>query len=349
MTEVFATVLSVHDGLAKGLFEAVELPAGDRFEVLTQTRFGPRCCPDMVVRSLAPGGRRVSQLWCEHKTVSGFHADQRETYAAALSREPGDHGALLTITGDGSTDDGAGPWRHLTWQQVGELADAVGRSWGDRAWRRRALDPEAPARERLLHEFLWYLEKERHAVISPLDRDDVRTFGRFAETFAGLTALFGRAIDHLSPLPAIEQAADSDGMWVVFAPPTGTWLERLAAVECTPELTLSADDSWLPQSTGEPAFGVGCSFPEAMHGVLSVKAEWVSALEAEGFTLAADHDYVYCYRTTALATLVDAADTLDGQARELATWARDGIGTLARLDPGELDVPTPRRDQPRAA
>src|SRR4051794_21946289 len=99
LTELFATVLDSHDELARQLLERVGLPSGERFEVYTQERVAPGCRPDLVLRSKRASGGLVSQVWAEHKTVSGFRHEQREDYRRALDAAPGE-GQLLTITAD---------------------------------------------------------------------------------------------------------------------------------------------------------------------------------------------------------------------------------------------------------
>src|SRR4051794_40425903 len=76
LTEVFATVLEVHEKFARALFDRVgiALPDDVRFQAFTQKAVAEGARPDMVVRAL-DGPHLVAQLWSEHKVGGGGFRD----------------------------------------------------------------------------------------------------------------------------------------------------------------------------------------------------------------------------------------------------------------------------------
>lgn len=342
LTELLATVLAAHHDLTATVLREVGVPVGHRFVVLTQQRVAPGCIPDLVVHSLSPSGSRLGQLWSEHKTVSGFRHEQREDYILALEREPGE-GRLLTIT-VAHTDEPSGAWSRLTWQELGELADAVGRAWQGDDWRRAALKPDAPARERLLHEFVWYLEEEGFAVVRPISSDDVRVFKGLLSALDAIEELMVRIGDHLG-IPEAELSQEDDAYWY-FLDAEDSWLERVAPFEGRCALLLSADDGWWPQGEGEPALGVGYTLDKRLYGALSSDRDWIERLERSEFTLELWDDAVRCYRTRTLASFIDAGSTLNAQAVEIVRWARESLKELSQLAPSS-DLKLPSAPKPR--
>jgi hypothetical protein len=202
LTEVIATVLEAHEGFARALFDRVgiDLPDNVRFTAFTQKAVAEGARPDMVLLA-RKGQLLVAQLWSEHKiSGGGFRDRQLEDYRDALARE-GSQTVLLGIVADATQSEESLDWHLLTWQEVAELANSVGTSWAaadgaGRDWRTSALEPTAPARQRLLHEFIWYVEEENEAVVNPLDNENLQAFQKAAETTIGILALLGRAGQH---------------------------------------------------------------------------------------------------------------------------------------------------------
>jgi hypothetical protein len=139
----------------------------------------------MLIHSLDQGGAEVSHIWSEHKLGSGFGEMQRERYLTAMRALRG-RGELIFIVKDAPTSRKEGDWRGFTWQEIGELAESVGRAWGERDWREKALAPTSPAKWRLLFELLRYLEnKENLAVVHALDANNGLTYKLLDETVQG--------------------------------------------------------------------------------------------------------------------------------------------------------------------
>lgn len=208
LTELFATILSTHRGFARRLFDRVgiRLPEESvRFEVFTQRLVAPGCRPDMVVSAYV-GNEFRGQLWSEHKTASGFREFQLEDYLGALNelrageraRQPGSFQASLVSIVAHPTEEESEHWIALTWQDVADLANEGGHAWEGKRWREAAREPDAPAQQRLLHEFLWYLEdKEGFAVTEPLSPKHVEALRLMADTTEAVEALLERAAHHM--------------------------------------------------------------------------------------------------------------------------------------------------------
>ncbi len=248
LTEIFATVLDSCDELAAALFQAVGLPVGERFKVFTQVRVTTGERPDMLVHSLDRGGAEVSHIWSEHKVGSGFGDMQRERYLTAMRALQG-QGELIFIVKDAPTSREEGDWRGFTWQEIGELAESVGRAWGRRDWREKATKPTAPAKWRLLYELLWYLvNKENLAVVHALDSNNVLAYKLLEETLQAVESLLERAAQNAGSLKPTGGMGEEDvTQWQQFEPPPGAWLHRFEGFECAPEVLVSDLDRWSPE------------------------------------------------------------------------------------------------------
>ena len=221
LTEVFATVLAACDELTAALFAEVDLPVGDRFQVFTQVVMTKGDRPDMVIHSLDRSGAEVSRIISEHKVDSGFGNMQRERYLKALRALPV-AGELIFIVAFAPTAREGGDWRGFTWQEIAELAEGVGRTWGGREWRQQALAPTTSAKWRLLWELLWYIEEEMGlAVTQPLNEDNVLTYKLMDDTAQAVAALVERAAQNAAPLrPSGELGDDGPTLWQHFEVPS---------------------------------------------------------------------------------------------------------------------------------
>ena len=343
LTEVFATVLDSCDELAAALFEAVGLPVGERFQVFTQVRVTSGERPDMLVHSLDRGGAEVSHIWSEHKVGSGFGDMQRERYLTAMRALPG-QGELIFIVKDAPTSREEGDWRGFTWQEIGELAESVGRQWGGRDWREKAASRP----------------RRRSGGCSTSCSGTWRTRRtspwcmRSTATTCSPTSCWRRHCRPSRPAGARgaerrnAQADRRDGrggptLWQQFETPPGAWLHRLDGFDCAPEVLVSDRDRWSPEQLDEPAFAAGYSVDGKLHPVLSAKREWVRELDQAGFCCELWADHVCIYRTLPMSEVLTYGDTLSAQGERLGAWVEQAITELGRLDPGELALPGTRR------
>jgi hypothetical protein len=345
LTEVFATVLDACDDLAAALFVEVELPVGERFRVFTQVTVSPGERPDMIAESLQIGGATVSRIWSEHKVGSGFGDMQRERYLERLRKLPGE-GELIFIVADAPTSREGGDWRGFTWQEIGELAEGVGHTWGGRGWREKAVQPDVPAKWRLVWELLWYLEEQEGlAVAHALDDDNLLAYRLMGQTAEAVEALLERAAQNAQPLVPTGQVENEDTtLWQHFERTAGSWLQRLPDDEGTAELLIADRDYWSPDELDEPALAAGYSLEGKLHDALSAKRDWVRQLDEAGFCCELWAGYTCIYKTLSMSTVLRFGDTLKAQAEGLGGWAAEAIAQLDLLDPGELASDTDEED-----
>jgi hypothetical protein len=356
LTELFATVLEAHEGFARALFQRarIELPDGVRFRSFTQRPLAERARPDMVLQALH-GQHLLAQLWSEHKVAGGGFRDmQLEDYRDALAKQ-GSPGALLGVVAEVKAGAEGPDWQMLSWQEVAELANTVGAEWGAASgapfdWRAAALAPDAPASQRLLHEFIWYVEEENEAVVNPLDGENLQAFRKAAETTIGIVTLLERASQHMRPEfepdpDSADGAADGSYYWHLFDTPEGSWLTRIQAggFEGYPELMAASDDLWWSSSSGDPAFGVGYTLDERLYESLAADADWIARLVRADVDVSIYDELVRIFRTKPMADVLGEGKTLEEQARALARWAKLGLSDIGQLAPGHFELPAKRR------
>jgi hypothetical protein len=358
LTELFATTLATHDAFARRLFERVgiALPEdGVRFEAFTQRTVAARCRPDMLVSAYENGHLRA-QVWSEHKTGSGFRDLQLDDYLAALQEArahlragTGEFDAALTsIVAERADEDEPQTWTALTWQEVAELANQTGRAWAGAGWADAALQPDAPARERVLHEFLWYLEQEGFAVVDALDTDNVLALRKAAETTFALETLLERVAlylkQHYEP-NGLGSFEDGRLYYQLFDLPENSWARRIrtAGWRADLELLVAGDDAWSTEETGEPAFGAGFTLDEPLYEALAAEQEWLNGLAERELSLMPYEGNTRIFRTKRMSELIGAGETLDDQARALADWTRESFARVGAYSPGDEWEPPRRR------
>lgn len=343
LTELLATVLDAHGEFCGVLFDELGLAREQRFSVATQVGVAPGCRLDMEVRAFDTRGGLVSRLWCEHKLDAELRDSQRNAYRPALDRLPGDSRFMLVVP-QCRPEHQSESWTVLTWQRIAELADDVGRGWSGPDWRERALKPDAPARARLLHELLWYFEREDLAVVDALTDHTVSVYRHAARSMETVGVLLDRAAEEAAPLEPVGMAArEPELQWIRFKEPPGGWLHRVTSFGAAAELVAADRDVWRVDPTGDPSFGAGYAFPKELYDALAVRPEWVAKLDAQGYGFEASADWLYIYRTLPMSELAVEATTMERQAQALGSWAREAIETLGRMDPGELVLPEPKR------
>ena len=350
LTELFSVVLAGHPALAQSLLQGAQppLPVGREVEVSTQvrTRRGKRVDMELVATERHS---IVSRLWSEHKTGSGYSPDQLPGYASDLAALGGCH-RLITIVDHLDEAPNDARWDRFTWQDVAARAWRVGRDdpEGGPQWRTAACTPNAPARQRLLHELVSYLEEEHHVVLDPISHLDVVAFARANRISEALTALLERTaeVSRLDPDGGCgSEKNDFGAYWQVFKDAAG-WAQPL---EGYAELHVADEDHWASDRVGEPGFGAGFTLPDRYYDGLRANArrEWLTALEQEGFSIAASYGFTRIYRTLYLAELISKGATIDTQARALAAWTEESIRSLQAHDPKVEPIaqPVSRRAQ----
>jgi hypothetical protein len=240
-----------------------------------------------------------------------------------------------------------GDWEVSTWQGLAEAADHLGRGWEGPIWRERALEPEAPAMWRLLHELVAYLEKEDLAVIKPLDRHHVDVFRDAPDTWDRVEALVGQAgrqagrRSRLSLRGDLGWHVDGSAVWQLFEPAANSWLlKRLDPEEheCWAELSV-----WAQEPLDEPSVTAGYTLPSILLHTLHASGDLAGRATAAGLEIREWDDQARIVRIKKLAEFVEGSDSLADQAARMAAFAVEAISAPEALDPVELQPPPTRR------
>jgi hypothetical protein len=342
LTELVATTAEACPSFAAQLLGSLGLPVGDAFAVETQVHVHGVGKPDLVIRSYN-GGAWLGQLWFEHKLRARDQPHQVARYLKHL-RDASVPGELYYVVDDVKRAREQGAAHGITWQQLAEMADAAGRNGYGTDWRDRALGSDSPARWRLLAELVWYLNDKDLAVLDALDTRQVNAIAYATQAFTTLDKLMESAAKRtgFNPVGGGEYEDDGYSVWEDFEMPEGSnWLHRFEPLEGAVELCLSDRDRWSRARHDEPCFGAGFTVDGAVYDELSVRHDWVAALEDEGFCVTLWEDTVVMYRTKRMAEFVSEGTTLPAQAAALGQWAREAFIDLGREvhDPGHVTVP----------
>jgi hypothetical protein len=317
LTDLLALALESHVHFANRLLETAGLPAADEIEVVTQVPTAEGRRVDLQILGYSAAGK-VTRLWSENKDGARYQREQLPSYATALARFP-ERRRLITVVASKAEapQDEVTParWECLTWREIAHMAlqagrDSAGRP-GSADWRTDAARPQAPASERILLEFVRYLEEEHGVVLRPLGHENVAAMAHIADTVASIREL-------LNQLSA-----------------AGTWGARLGGSFA---MEAGTSDSWALNPVVESALGAGYSFyPGAKHADILLSEElesWRADLAYSGFGFSTRGAWVRVWRTKYLAELIPAGRTLDLQAQALAVWIDDTATTLAANDAG---------------
>jgi hypothetical protein len=311
LTEVFATVLRGEPALLAWLAsEALGVPGlasaawrQQDYAIATQLWLSRTARPDMVIELSA------------HAGGNPLVAIVPTAWSGALPAE----------------------YRRVTWHQVAQAADAIGRHRAGRRWRFAAEMPTASAGQRLLHELVSYLE--RHAVdqpiVEPLSQLDLVTFSRARAATEAVRRLFELIARH----PALTAVGGEPLVVDARTPATGR--ERWYATYAREwpglgeghggwaELLVGPTDWWRPveRRLDEPALGAGYSFAlsdgKGWPPALSPDSRWAADLrEKDEIEVAAeDPSRGRVFRTIYLAEVMAHGADLVAQATWGATQA----------------------------
>jgi len=347
LTELVACVLDICAPLASELFSAFGLTPCERYKVFTQEQVTNASRPDMRVEGLTADGAPRAQLWLEHKLDARWQPDQVKRYTAARAAAPGNGKVVCVVKTPPDFE-----CEFVTWQRFAELCERAGRGWADTSWVERALEPDAPAQWRLLAELVWYLEeRERLAVVQPLDADKLAVFAAASNALRTLETLLETAADHVSGFTHDGPGDDGDGdaYTVSFDPPTGSWLEDFPNY-AYPDLIVSARDYWSPEHLNAPVFGAGISLHnKKVFAQLSANAQWVDALLKRGYACEVWADWARIYRTIPATDVLGFGDSLEDQAVGLAKWAKLSMEEVIAVNPSHYSGEEPSEAQPRSA
>lgn len=347
LTEIFATVLRLDRRLASWYCRnaGIDLHAADTYDVVTQVWLGPAGRVDMRLVVSGAADRRIRRVWSEHKVEADLRYSQLDSYAKAT----GDFG--LAIVPDRREVPRDPRWAKVTWTEVAMAARKIGRAASGARWRRTAVDPKATAGQRVLHEFVDYLERENLDVpnLDPVQHLDVIAYGRGQSAAEKVKTLFFAASDRLSRVESlaeesrVEPQARSGGRgWFVQYQQPGEWWRDLPGVDSAwGEFLIAPRDEWMMDTSfDEPAFGAGISFGRPPYGQIG----WPAALAQEDWLKALTHEEIAIgetdgghvgrlFKTLYLSELMSKGADLDGQIEFLAGWAQRSIDRVAATRP----------------
>ena len=187
LTELLASTLNSHPGFLDAFASRLALPKA-AYKLTTQhwgvdgiTRIDMRiaACTDDVESAVAYVENKIDGYWFsdtqiqrERHCLNREHAHKRTLACIVTAEEMVRLKAPDAATrGLATADDFEVP---LTWNDVAAMADQAGAGWGGSEWRTKALEPDAPAAQRVLHEFLTYLPEG--GMPAPVSIDELHAF-----------------------------------------------------------------------------------------------------------------------------------------------------------------------------
>jgi hypothetical protein len=252
-TELFATTLDEHPRFCVALVSRLKLPEAARYVIDTQRWVSKETRVDLTLDGFGNDGARIFTIYSEHKVEGYWFSDgQVDRERRALDHEPSGAKRLICIIPASAaaelqaTTEPRSPVAPsdafddvLSWEDVVDLADNAGRGygepWGGPGWTERALAADAPACQRILAEFLFYLQGEEK--MSSLTADEIQAFQladqadqKIGELMLLTSSKAGRyrAIpdDKGEILGTDEADSDVELAFVDFEPPQDAWLSR---------------------------------------------------------------------------------------------------------------------------
>lgn len=350
LTELFAVVLAEHERFARGIFEQADLPLPhDELQLEARTQIAVRL-GIVDLEALAWSGTGTSRLWCEDKRDADFQHEQLERYRESM---PAGSGRLVAVVRDRNKVEareycarvGA---KLLTWEGVATIADQAGRgSTHSRGrWRREARRPYAPSQQRVLSDFLGYMEKELGILTEPLT-----TAHAAALRDAGIAGdvarfIFDQAVERSSyekvpgqewPNPSRREPTPTYQDCLLRSPDESRppWLEGWF------ELMRHPFEAMVGEPPEDQAFLVGVTLDRDRGEVLFSdelelwRADVRNAVELGGlgFRVFRRDKWTHVWRPLFLVELATRCASLDEQIRHLAAWIDESIAYIARHPP----------------
>lgn len=361
LTEVLASVLEAHPGLCRLLADRFGVDGQpERFVVQTQVgRPGERRLVDLVLTAHDEQGTLATIfLECKYNPTRKLEAywftqDQADRQGHALREQPGQK-ILAGVCSKVDFDRLTGPPERrppfdprdaydqvITWSDVRDIAVAAG---GGADWERRAGSAAASLPDRLLLEFLTYLELEGDAV-GPLTDDDVFMLARYAQTMDRIDRLLWRSAETLADRLAsldesdrlefetdedVDETTGAPRVWTTAYAPEGTWISELRDGALYIMITGAEYDD--PEEVGTPMAYAGLGWTAGRAGKKrTVGSKWEQAVNSAGLGLYWDGTACNLLAARPLHDVADAGNTIARQAEVLAAWAHQSILDALRL------------------
>jgi len=339
LTELLATTLALHGGFRDVFLAKLAVTGSTSAEVRTQVATENGFVDlELVAWS---DRRRIARVWVESKLDAEYQHQQLQRYADSLKRRAPPMGILVNLVPRSRVREAQG-YRTadvLSWQWLAEEANKVGaQGSGGKAWRSTSRSGTGTASQRLLDEFLGYLEAFGDVSLEPLSMGHAVAL-RDADTALRIaTELFDRAVEASKYAPSADQPRSFPKFRGVYQhqhlqPPSNRGLPWWPEQVC--ELYRDQWDKYVNEPTGEPAFFVGAkiSSGRAKHLREASHREWLSGLEKQGFALKDDDPWTRLFTPLYLAEIAARASTLDLQVEMVARWIDTSLDTLIAHPP----------------
>lgn len=368
ITEVLAAHLGYDADARAAVCAVVGAPEFTGAVVLTQREI-PEVggCVDLELRLTE--GDRLYVVWIEVKVGAKEQWQQLDRYARELRHLHGDDSTLVALAGDGDRifvsaaapiafEDGEQRDRTagaLTWQELGNLLDSVGRRRGGLGWRAAKIASRDRADQRLLSDLLTYLEGEglvnSDDPITTADATVVSRADRLLDSKDGaitrLLRLAGARIPWFADANVKPwNTVGSHGRSVPW--PSG-WPVELndGGVTWAQIGLLSSDEDMRSEPRREPVFYAGIAFepatPPATEALTNpawgLPARFIVNRWGEGRTAR----NIFLAKLLYLGELAVLGVTLSIQAEQFGTWAVTAFDELLGLqDPRGVARPDPQ-------
>lgn len=363
LTEVLASVLETHHEFCRLLARRLGLQTAVD-HLVPKTQVGPkgqRRLVDLALTALDPEGATQATIFVECKynptrkpESYWFSEDQANRQRHVLYGQPGQH-ILAGICSKGDFDRLTGPVDRrpafdpraaydtvITWSEIRELGRAAA---GGGDWERRARSASAPASERMLLEFLTYLDLEGEAMGALAD-DDVFVLARHAQTMDRLDRLLWRSAEKLAERMDAEDELefemttdDEDELaivprvWIASEAPGDTWVSDLRDGGLFIMIAGAEYDD--EEEVGTPTLYAGVGWDAGRAGKKRTSgSNWEKGANEAGLAVHWEGNDCSLVAARPLQEIADAGNTIARQADILATWAHQSI-TIA------LGLPAP--------
>jgi hypothetical protein len=319
------------------------------------------------VRGSAPDGEVVSSLFVEckcnpqrNRDPYWFTQDQADRQMRALLAEPGER-RLIGVCSKGDLDrlDGPPDTRPafdprevyddmISWGEVRMLARQAA---GDEGWEAQARLPSASLADRLLLEFLTYLELEGDTV-GALANDDLFVLARYAQAQDRVDRLLDHATQQLAAAMApvdgsggaefepdedVDEDTGAPRMWYAADAPEGTWLADLREGAIYLMVTGAKYDE--EEEVGTPSVYAGVGWNPGRAGKKRLAgSKWEAAANEATVGLYWDGNNCNVLAHKPLQEITESGNTIVAQADVLAKWAHQGIVAVPGLaSPPDVD------------
>jgi hypothetical protein len=342
LTEVFACALAGLEELACWFVEQAgnhaDIPGPGpvpKFSVESQVTGSGEGRPDMRIRYTDVNDQQRVVL-SEHKIDAdltnyqrlGYQGWQRDTLVLV---------APLTGIESYRVIENCSFDTFISWLDIAVELDRIGALAGPQ-WRKTALEPDQPSRQRVLAETLAFIERQHVGVsLLPIDEQLISTYSRWRETHTAMHA-FLEQVRQDPRIQALEPGTIKhdlgDQWWFPLNVPWPYLVDRYDQ-QCGAVIALQPNSDWLDPPSADPMLYAGYWFVgEPLNPTASAEHEIATALRATDAHVGLNprnRKQGNCAATLLLTELLAEETTLTEQAHTAATWAAERIAAISRI------------------